>query len=298
MKHALPIFLVALFIFSQGKLVAQTGIGTTTPDASAKLEVSSSNKGFLPPRVSLLSDTDVSTIASPAVGLLVYNLGTSGLRAGYCYWTGTNWASIVVSSGNTLTLGDVKSGFQTTDHSGWVKLDGRLKSSLSASQQTAATTLGFGTNLPDASNTYLSQNGSSMGAVSGSNTVTLTQANLPNVNFSGSSGNAGNHAHNVDPAGVYTNTTGNHQHFTSFNNDDYNGSGGGNQSLEDDGGGWSNRYTSWAGDHNHYVDIPNTTSTTNGDHAHTVTVASGGSGTAITVAPRTLSVTMFIYLGL
>lgn len=30
---------------------AQTGIGTTTPDASAKLDVSATNKGFLPPRV-------------------------------------------------------------------------------------------------------------------------------------------------------------------------------------------------------------------------------------------------------
>jgi hypothetical protein len=277
---------------------AQTGIGTATPDASAKLEVSSSNKGFLPPRVTLTSDTDVSTIASPAVGLLVYNLGSSGLRAGYCYWTGTNWATIVVSSGNIPTPGDVKSGFQTADHYGWVKLNGRTKSSLTASQQAAATSLGFGTNLPDASNTYLSQNGSSMGAVSGSNTVTLTQANLPSINFFGSTGNAGNHAHNVDPAGVYTADSGNHYHDMYFNNDDYNGSGGGNQSLEDDGGGWQLRNTNWSGTHSHYYDVPNTTSTTNGDHAHTVTVASGGSGTAITVAPRTLSVTMFIYLGL
>jgi hypothetical protein len=34
-------------------LHAQTGIGTTTPNASAKLDVYSTNKGFLPPRVSL-----------------------------------------------------------------------------------------------------------------------------------------------------------------------------------------------------------------------------------------------------
>jgi hypothetical protein len=83
-----------------------------------------------------------------------------------------------------------------------------------------------------------------------------------------------------------------------FNNDDYNGCCGGNTSLEDDGGNWQLRNTNWSGTHNHYYDVPNTTSTTNGDHNHTVTVSSGGSGTAITVAPRTLSVTMFIYLGL
>jgi hypothetical protein len=57
-------------------------IGTTTPDASAKLEVSASNKGFLPPRVTLTSASDTTTIASPATGLLVYNVGSSGLQAG------------------------------------------------------------------------------------------------------------------------------------------------------------------------------------------------------------------------
>lgn len=286
------VHLILVFVFSL-PILAQTGIGTTTPDTSAKLEVAATNKGFLPPRVTLTSATDATTILLPATGLLVYNLGSIGLQTGYYYWNGSYWEMF---SGNNF--GDVKSGFQTTDHNGWVKLNGRLKSSLSSSQQTAATSIGIGANLPDASNSYLSQNGGTMGAVSGSNTVVLSQANLPNVNFSGSTGNAGNHSHNVDPPGVYTNDAGNHYHDMWFNNDDYNGSGGGNTSLEDDGGGWQLRNTNWSGNHNHYFDVPNTTSTTNGDHAHTATVSSGGSGTAITVAPKTLSVTMFIYLGL
>ena len=84
---------------------AQTGIGTTTPNASAKLDVFSTNKGFLPPRVTLTSATDVSTIASPAEGLLVYNLGSVGLQAGYYYWNGANWATIATatSAGNGVT---------------------------------------------------------------------------------------------------------------------------------------------------------------------------------------------------
>lgn len=277
---------------------AQTGIGTTTPNASAKLDVFATDKGFLPPRVTLISASDVATIASPATGLLVYNLGSTALQAGYYYWNGSSWATIVVAYGNLPTPGDVKSGFQTTDHNGWVKLNGRLKSSLTSRQQTQATALGIGVNLPDASNSYLSQNGGSMGAVSGSNTAVLSQANLPNVNFTGTSGNNGNHAHNVDPPGVYTNDSGNHYHDMWFNNDDYNGSGGGNQSLEDDGGGWQLRNTNWSGTHNHFYDVPNTTSTTNGDHNHSVSVSSGGSATPISTAPRTLSVTIFIYLGI
>lgn len=65
-----PIF----FSILPGALFAQSvGIGTATPDASARLEVSSSNQGVLIPRVSLSSPTDATTIANPATSLLVYN---------------------------------------------------------------------------------------------------------------------------------------------------------------------------------------------------------------------------------
>jgi len=43
-------FLTAVFLLlSVSQSFAQTGIGTTTPNASAKLEVYATNKGFLPP---------------------------------------------------------------------------------------------------------------------------------------------------------------------------------------------------------------------------------------------------------
>ena len=77
----------------------QTGIGTTTPNASAKLEVASTNKGFLPPRIVLTSATDGTTIPSPATGLLIYNTATAGsapnnVVPGYYYWNGTSWIQI------------------------------------------------------------------------------------------------------------------------------------------------------------------------------------------------------------
>jgi hypothetical protein len=99
MKYGILLFLISW------TALAQTGIGTTTPDASAKLDVYSTNKGFLPPRVTLSSTTDASTIASPAEGLLVYNLGSVGLQAGYYYWNGANWATIATatSAGNGVT---------------------------------------------------------------------------------------------------------------------------------------------------------------------------------------------------
>ena len=43
--------LFLICILTSINLNAQTGIGTTSPDASAKLEVYSTTKGFLPPRM-------------------------------------------------------------------------------------------------------------------------------------------------------------------------------------------------------------------------------------------------------
>jgi len=53
-------------LFLSIKITAQTGIGTTAPHTSAKLDVSATNKGFLPPRVTLTSSTDATTIPTPA----------------------------------------------------------------------------------------------------------------------------------------------------------------------------------------------------------------------------------------
>lgn len=85
---------------------AQTGIGTTTPNASAKLDVSSTTQGFLPPRVTLTGTNDNTTIKNsagtsitPATGLLVYNTATTTtdpfrVVPGYYYYNGTTWISI------------------------------------------------------------------------------------------------------------------------------------------------------------------------------------------------------------
>lgn len=51
-------------------LVAQVGIGTTSPNASAVLDVSSTTKGVLLPR---LTTTQRNAISAPEFGLLLYN---------------------------------------------------------------------------------------------------------------------------------------------------------------------------------------------------------------------------------
>ena len=126
MRHILLFLLVSCTAF------AQTGIGTTAPHASAKLEVNASNKGFLPPRVSLLNIYDQTTIPSPATGLFVYCKGDAGLAAGYYYWNGNAWATIATAGGSgsfaasfmrgsrtssqTITVGGIV-GFSSVDNS-------------------------------------------------------------------------------------------------------------------------------------------------------------------------------------
>jgi hypothetical protein len=97
-------FLLFMGLLFSMRIFAQTGIGTTTPDASAKLDVSATNKGFLPPRVTLTSGTDNTTISNPATGLLVYNTGNNAeLVAGYYYWNGTSWATIATAQGSGVS---------------------------------------------------------------------------------------------------------------------------------------------------------------------------------------------------
>jgi hypothetical protein len=53
------------------------GIGTTTPDASAQLEMKSTTQGFLPPRMTI---GEMYSIPSPAEGLVVYNTSNKTLN--------------------------------------------------------------------------------------------------------------------------------------------------------------------------------------------------------------------------
>jgi Glycine rich protein len=68
---------------------AGVGIGTTTPNESALLDVTSANKGFLPPRVALTGSNDVTTIPNPVAALTVYNTNTRKLNV----WDGSTWTA-------------------------------------------------------------------------------------------------------------------------------------------------------------------------------------------------------------
>lgn len=77
---------------------SQIGINTTNPNASSILDISSTNKGLLIPRVQLTGVNDVSTIPSPALSLLVFKSNASqAMPTGFYYWNGTRWTPLIGS---------------------------------------------------------------------------------------------------------------------------------------------------------------------------------------------------------
>jgi hypothetical protein len=90
------------------------GVNTLNPDASAILDITHTSRGLLIPRLPLTSTTDVTTITSPALSLLVFNTNTAGVppndvKPGFYYFNGTKWVGIGTGNawellGNTGTI--------------------------------------------------------------------------------------------------------------------------------------------------------------------------------------------------
>lgn len=95
---------------------AQVGIGTATPDASAQLDISSSNKGILIPRV-----TQSNRPASPVTGLLIFQ--TDG-TPGFYYYNGTAWKMLDLVGNNWSINGNSTTGSNSSNFIG--STDGSL----------------------------------------------------------------------------------------------------------------------------------------------------------------------------
>ncbi|WP_222166732.1 hypothetical protein [Edaphocola aurantiacus] len=87
---------VCTFIFGCHTLTAQNnlGIGTASPSASAKLDVSSTTQGLLTPR---MTQAQRNAISSPATGLLIYQTDNT---PGFYFYNGA-WTALSGSGGSS-----------------------------------------------------------------------------------------------------------------------------------------------------------------------------------------------------
>ena len=82
---------IAIGLLSYNCYAQNIGIGTPTPNASAKLEVTSTTAGFLPPRMTFAQR---NAIPNPAQGLIIYctDCTPNGQLQNF---DGVNWQSMV-----------------------------------------------------------------------------------------------------------------------------------------------------------------------------------------------------------
>ena len=192
MRHLKPGLLI-LILFTVAGTKSQVGIGIATPNASAILDLTSTNKGLLIPRVALTATNSISPFGSTVTSLLVYNTasassGSTAVTPGYYYrngaWVRLNengWISATSATTTNYTASTRFLGTASNNHIDLVTngiVRGRLSSFgqfyIGATSTTRSTDL-MGSvgnsSFPWAINGYSNFNGSGVyGAITGGTT--------------------------------------------------------------------------------------------------------------------------------
>ena len=111
----IKLLLVAIAMMASYSLSAQMAVTTdgSSADGSAMLDIKSTVKGFLPPR---MTETQMNDITTPAQWLMV--VCTNCDPAGYYYYTGSVWTQIVgnPATGVTAAKPGTMDGYYITDY--------------------------------------------------------------------------------------------------------------------------------------------------------------------------------------
>lgn len=286
--------LAAVFLLFTAPLFSQVGIGTTSPDASAQLDVSSSSKGLLTPRMTSAQRT---SITNPATGLLVFQTDAT---QGFYYYNGSSWTNLSnASASSSVPSGTVVSFAGSTAPSGWLLCDGSAVSRTTYSDlfSSIGTLYGAGNgsttfNLPDlrgrtvfgldnmggtAANRLTTTGGISanntLGASGGSQSITLATTNLPSHNhtFTGSQVTTSSDAHT-------------HTYQDAYFAENFSGGTGGNARYGTSANTDTDNNFYWRTSSNTHSTSPSNINTGSDSHSHTVTasgtIGNTGSGTA------------------
>lgn len=90
-------YTISLLLICFASTKAQVGVGLSTPNTNAELDITSSSKGFLLPRIALIATNNSAPLASHVAGMIVYNTATNTSAAanpvypGEYYNDGTQW---------------------------------------------------------------------------------------------------------------------------------------------------------------------------------------------------------------
>ncbi len=130
-KFTIAFFLLPAILLT-GTGYSQTGIGTQTPDINAILDISSTQKGLLLPRLNAAQlSTLTATLTAAQTGMMVTD-ATTGRTV---YWNGIGWRAfsgntatatggLTVSSTNTIALnpGTAVGDLITWDGTNWINM--------------------------------------------------------------------------------------------------------------------------------------------------------------------------------
>jgi len=187
------LFFTFLYMFS-GILYSQVGIGTTNPNSSSVLDISSDEKGILIPR---MTEQQKSNISSPANGLMVYQ--TNNI-SGFYFYDGNNWNLL-----STTTNGDNLGNHLATQS---LDLGNQAINNISTLSLTSTNSTVFGFNRFDAGSTINDQmrvtvNGNAIFGILGdgrvnttSNILMVNNATVDRVDLSEMMGISGSHLGN------------------------------------------------------------------------------------------------------
>ena len=121
------IYLLIFNILFLNNIYSQVGINTTIPDPSSMLDIKSTDRGVLIPR---MTQTQRDAIASPATGLLIFQTDNT---SGFYYFDGTTWQFLTnantgqsiddLNDVDTSTTAPTNGQVLSWDGTNWVPVD-------------------------------------------------------------------------------------------------------------------------------------------------------------------------------
>ena len=97
--------MLCLSLIGMAPSLGQVGIGTTNPNVNAILDITSTDKGVLLPRIPLKGTTDAAPMSAHVAGMVIYNTATAtDVTPGFYYNNGSTWVRLGVTQSNDWTI--------------------------------------------------------------------------------------------------------------------------------------------------------------------------------------------------